>query len=302
MTRWYLLGLLAPLCWALSNVVDRRLVGRLALPASMATALSGLSGLVIVIIFPVGFNIAPETNTETLLGVISGLMYGAATLFYFLAMRSKSAVLNAVALQLVPAFTLVLSHILIAERLGALQYAGLPLFLMAGGLMYTEYIGKADALSLLASVHITLACLFFSLATVIGKHLLQSMPYIEFMFYSEMGAFLFALLILAWNLITRFGRQRLWFGNAKIGVILTLVAVSELMNLMGLLSERGALIWGPASIVSAIACLQPLFVSALLYIWYLRGNKLLDTPWPGSKVRILLAVVLAINGSFMVQQ
>ncbi|MDE1833305.1 MAG: DMT family transporter [Candidatus Micrarchaeota archaeon] len=252
---WAMLVLLSAFLYAASNIVDRfQVTKQFGKHFSLLGITVVISGIMSLALFPLSDYHAMGL-AQLGVGLLIGAMAVASLLMYYKALKIEevSTVIGIWAVE--PIFVLVLAYLFLGEAFGPLRYAGV--FMITVGAMLLQFrvtkarFGAAFWLMLGAGV-------FEAIEIILLKYLLSFGGFTTVFSLTRLGIFLFGLPVLALSLrdIRSVVGKR---GLAPLGI----AGFGELLGVSGAFLFVVAISLGYATLVTALAYTQPLFVLAL---------------------------------------
>ncbi|WP_213771789.1 DMT family transporter [Bradyrhizobium sp. dw_78] len=263
---WLLLSFLGPILWAASTHLDKYLVERYFKTSNVGTLLiltACISALALPIIWSLSRTVVDIDAASAACLVTAGALYMAAMLFYLRALQIEDASLVAVFFQAGPLFGYALGYFILDEHLSHSQMAGglLTICGVAVASLNTRSAGRKFNARL---VVLMLACsLVASISSLLFKVVAIHEAFWPSTFWTYAGEALFGLFLLSF----RSDRQQfLRLVKSSPGFVISINALNELINLIGSLAMRYALVLAPLSLVQAISSTTTLFVFAFAVI------------------------------------
>lgn len=272
---WLLLALLAPLCWALANVIDtimRRRFVQDDYAIMWGYAMFRLP-LVLLLIALFGFEFPSNGVGWMMLGV--GMLWTLAFIPYFRALEVEEPSRVILFLQLLSVFTLVFGFLILEEKLEGRQAVAF-MILLAGGILagikhakgVWRFSGYAFLLMLIASFFWAIADVVFKLLSADFDRFIPSFT----LFF--LGSFLPGpIMLLVPGMRRKVGQWWDWRKLPAQAWGLTLMTL--VMGAGGAFSFAYALVLGKVALTSVLTDVQPLFVF-LLTVGLARFFKSID--------------------------
>lgn len=297
---WLLFAFSGPVLWAVSIHLDKYLVTRYFAQTNVAVLLvfTALFGLLLLppvfLLDPAVIELAP---VDMALLALSGLLYMAAIFFYLQALQSEEASVVAPFFQAAPLFGYVLAYMVLGERLSTLQMFGGGLIVAGGALLSVGFRGRRRFKARL--VLLMLTCAFgLALTGLIFKVYAVRDAFWTATFWAFVGQAVFGAILLA---IAGYRREFLALLRADPVPILAISSANELINLVGILGARYALLFAPLSLVQAIGSTTSLFVfaigAALSVCYPALGREDLST---GNLAQKAASTVLIVIGAILI--
>lgn len=252
---WFYLALLAPLLYAMVNLLDDNLLAFVYKSPYLATASVGLFGsLPLLSRFFINTHAIPDSLA--VLSVVAGFLTLAYYFFYFRGFESATPSIVIALFSLAPATIPVFAHFIVHEQLTVLEIVGFVIVLLASmGLAVTDV--KRFKFSK-ALVYVAIAVVFMDIVSIATKYVYQRADfypaYLYFSFGMGLGGIFFLLIKLTDN-------KRLVAQIAKtIKKLLPVIIITELIGVTAELTLNLAISRGPVSLVKVIEGIQPMFV------------------------------------------
>lgn len=261
---WFYLALIAPLLFAVVNLIDDNLIHHVYKGPYFGAIISGLFGA-LPLVSLLFLDLAHVTPLVAILGTMAGYFTVLYLYFYFRALEVESPsvviALMSLSLAIIPIF----AYFFLGERLHVTQMAGFMVVLLASVGLATTGIRHFKFTPALLPV--LAAALVSDAAVLISKHVYQSTDfYTGYMYFSigmGIGAlyFLYVLQFLqAEDIIKDLKR------NSK--KVITLLVIAEFIAIVAEFAQNLAISQGPVSLVTVLEGVQPLYVLLIALIFY----------------------------------
>lgn len=303
--NWFLLAFVAPLFWALVNIIDLILVNKVYEDEYDGAIVTGFFQIIPWLLVPfLGFSI--PAGEIALLAMLGGMLYCASMFFYFRALfATNDASLILVIWNLTALVVPILAFLILQERLSLIHYAGIIITFM-GVLFLTlnKKVGRGNIKKVAAIM--SWAVLFFSLSMVIQDSVYSNTTFWSGFLFFSLGNILGSIII--------FGLRK----KETLGHIFSLnkryfgwFLATELVTLTGVVSSQRTIDLSPSvSYVAAIESIQPAFImilSAVIFaafaILSLRNKemmkKIYDEQLVGSGAKII-AIIIMVVGIYLI--
>lgn len=295
--EWLILSLIATALWAVSNTIDKIVLEEYIKRPIFCSVISGFLGFLFAIAVFLIFQVQIISPISLMLSLIEGAVYISGILFYFKALSIEEVTRIAPLLQTIPLFTLFLSVIFLNEILVPMQYTGI-IFIIVGALSVSFKKNESSIKPNKAFWLILFSSFLFGVSWVLSKYILNMISYWNFFFWSRIGGFIMIILLLV--IVPSYRKLGSHIKNIPKNSF-SLLAISEIINLLALFIATIALSKGLASIVSTITSSQPLFV--LLYAFFLTRHfpKIFKIEVEKTSLMVKLgASILIIVGFFLI--
>jgi drug/metabolite transporter (DMT)-like permease len=257
--NWFLIALLAPIFWAITNHIDKYLITRYFKGGGVG-ALMIFSAVIGVILLPIIFIIEPQAihlqGSLAVLLIFNGFLYVVGMLPYFYAMKEDEASIVVPLFQLIPVFNYFLALVVLKENLSWLQIIA-SLFIILGAILISlevsqkKFITKVFLLMVLSSFLVSLNALIFKFVAIKGTFWTTS-------FWEYIGFSVFSILLLV---LVKSYRQQFFYilKNNKLAVI-SINGVNEVLNIIAKIVMNFATLLAPLALVWVVNGFQPFFV------------------------------------------
>ena len=253
---WFLVALIPPIVWSLSNHVDKALLKNVHTGRSreVLVLVSALFQMVPILalpfLTPINFSLAVGWPF-----VIVGALGVLALIPYFAALNRGETSLVAPLYQVIPVLYLVAGYLFLGETVSLLQLLGV-LVIVFGALLLswrpTQHILRLDILGLML-----LSMLAYLAAGITFKYFGIDAEFWSAFFYQSVGGVLCGLLLLA----LRPYRLALVFVRLQSGRFVGLNAFNELLSITGWMAMRFVGFLAPLAVVNAVTDgFQPIFL------------------------------------------
>ena len=267
---WFYLALLAPLLYAIVNLLDDNLLRQVYKSAHAGTIVSGLLGIAPAILILL-FGLGTESLPANLIGLslIAGFLTILGIYFYFIALERENPSVVMALFALTPAAIPFAAYFLVGERLSLNEIIGFGIVIIAAFIYSLSDIRKFTISK--ALVPAISAALVFDVVALANKYVYTKVDFYSAYLYFSLGMFIGGLIFLGWQQFTskKVSIRALYKKNST-KLLLLLVMVEALGLIAGFVSDR-ALSLGSVSLVMALGNLQPLYIlliSVLLFPFF----------------------------------
>lgn len=263
--NWFLIAMLAPLLWSITNFIDKLLVSRYFKGnVGAMMVFSGLIGFFIsAIILIFNFSSLFFGLQPILILIISGVIYVFSLLPYIFALDKEDTSLVVPLFQLIPIFSLLLGMIFLNEFLTHNQLIGGGIIILGAILISLDFDNKKISIKKnilvlmgVSSFGVAVYSLLFKLGTGSLNYFIAS-----FWFYIGMGLAGFSLLF-----YSPYRKQFLQVFKTNSKPVISLNFINEILNISAVVIINFALILGPMALVWVVNGLQPIFVFIIGFI------------------------------------
>lgn len=264
MQNWFLIALIAPILWSVVNHIDKYMLSKYLKDRGVGALLifSALSSIIILpfIAFFYYSTIFNISTTDFLILLFIGFLSAGAFYFYLMGMEMEEASIVVPLFQLVPIFGYFLGYLILGESLSTYQILS-SLLIMSGIIILAIEIDEENKLKLKTRVLILIAIssFLFALHDILFKKVAIVEGFWVSVFWQYVSLTIFGLLILVG--IKKFRKQFFeMFSSNMGGKVLFTNFASEVLYILGNLSNNFATLLAPVAVVLVVSSYQPLFV------------------------------------------
>lgn len=296
---WFYLALLAPLIYAIVNLIDDNLMRHVYRSPYSGAIISGLfAGLPILSLFFIDYtNIPLRFELEA---AVAGFLLVAFYYCYFLALDRESPSVVVALGNTAPLLLGLLAFVFLGERLEFQDILGLSLILGASvGLALASGKGKTHLKQSLAPI--LLGSVFVAANSLLIKDVFDNVPFYSGYIWLSVGmvtgGVYFMLVLFHSNEreilrdIRRITRKYFWLFLLVEGLAL---AAEFTMNL--------AISKGPVTAIRALEGIQPMFVLLVAMIFYPFKPQLFREAGEGNIYKKIVYILIIIGGLYLVKQ
>lgn len=261
--NWFLIALIPPALWSVTNHLDKYLVSKFFKGGGVGT-LMVFSSIIGLFVLPFIAFLHPEVLAISKVGLLvalNGFIYLLAALPFFYALQKDEASVCVPIFQLVPVFTFVLAYFVLGETLTKTQILGGILIVAASVFISLDLKNlrkvkiKKDVLGLMA-----IASLLYSLNFMFFKFFALESNLWFTMFWEYVGFAVFALLIMVF--VKSYRKQFLEVLKNNKVTVLSLNGLNEIINLIAKGVFNYASLLTPITLTWIVNGFQPFFVFA----------------------------------------
>jgi drug/metabolite transporter (DMT)-like permease len=260
--NWFILALLPPALWAVTNHIDKYLMERY-FKGSTIGALAIFSSLIGVILLPIVLLIHPYVldislrNALILIG--SGGIYIGATLAYLYALQDEEATVVVPLFQTIPIYSYILALIFLGEQLHLGQIFG-AVIVIIGSIILTLEIDREQKvrfkkgafwLMMLSSFLYATNLFLFKFISVDGNFWQTS-------FWEYSGFALVAIIIIIFA--PKWRKEFFDIFKKNTTSIVSVNVLNEVLNIGAKLLYNSISLLAPLALLSLVFCIQPAFV------------------------------------------
>lgn len=300
--EWFLIALLAPLFWAVSNFLDKLLISKYF--ENKLGALMIFSSIVALIIAPFIYFLHPEVLNIDLVTMVVVLLNSFLLLIYlfpyFWALRDEDTSNITPLFQTIPFFVMFLSFIFLKETLSVLQVLAV-LFVSIGAFVISL---RVDGKKLFFKKRILLlmlsASFLVALNSVIFKYFALELDYWTIIFWQYIGSTIFGIILLVF--FKDYRKQFLSVFKKKKGWLIGVNFFNELINFGAWMAFSFASLLAPVAMIWAVNGVQPFIVLVLGFVLtkFFPGVQKEDTS-NASLARKFIAISFIVIGLALTQ-
>lgn len=299
--NWFLIALIGPFLWSASNHIDKYLLNKYFkdLGIGVLIIFSSLIGIIILPIILLFQNSVFNLSLfQAVMIMIAGIILTFSWLAYLYALQEDEASIVGSLFQTIPIFLYLLAFLFLRESLNAFQIIG-ALLIMSGGVAITwdldkkKFKAKVFWLMLLASLLI--AC-----EAVIFKIFALETDFWTVSFWEYAGTLLVGLSFLIIIPSYRKKFALLWKNNKSS--LISLNIFNEIINTIGTLSSRYAMLLVPIALVQSVNGFQPLIgilIGIVLTIFFPFIGK--ENIMRKHLTQKIIAVIIMIIGAYLIE-
>jgi uncharacterized membrane protein len=257
---WLFFAFSGPVLWAISTHLDKYLVERYFKHIHPAVLLV-FTAVTNVVALPFIMAAQPAVlglgiNAIALM-TVSGVLLMGSMLFYLQALQSAEASVVAPFFQVASLFGIVLGYFVLGERLSGMQLLGAALIIAGATTAATRWEASGRTFNARLVV-LMLACAFtVALSSLIFKVFALRDEFWTTTFWLFIGEAAFGMAMLA---VRSLRRQFLDTLSISTAAVVSINGVNEVINLIGGLGSRYALLLAPLSLVQAVSSTTTVFV------------------------------------------
>lgn len=294
-------AILAALFWAIGNVIDKTVLTDYVTNPVVVTFFTGVFGaLFALILLPLGYVQIPSTFVLGI-SILLGIVYMAPIYFYMKGMTLEEVSRVIPIMNISPVFVVILGAIFLNEVFTLQKYLGMFLAITGSVMVASKRFGKKffHLEANKAYWLIFTGTFIFAAYAVSIRWILNFSDFWNIFFWSRMGG----LIPVGFFLLHQNTREQvISVVNSIRESKVEYMAISELMNDLGVLSQTVALGLGAAALVQTAASIQPLFVlifvGTLNYVW----NKDLGDDLSRKAVAVkTISAIMIIIGIYLIK-
>jgi drug/metabolite transporter (DMT)-like permease len=259
--NWFLIALLPPIFWSLTNHIDKYLLTKYFKDGAIGAVMI-FSASIAILLLPIIILIQPSVlqnfQINYLLIVLNGTLYLFASLPYFYALERDDASLSVPLFQMIPVFSFILGYIFLKESLNVTQMIGGVLIVISSIFISLNISDikkmrmKWDVFGLMA-----LSSILFAMNFIFFKYFAVETNFWVTSFWEYLGFGLFGI-----SLLFIKNYRKGFFNVLKQNrlEVLSINGLNEVLNIVAKIAFNFATILTPVTMVWIINGLQPVFV------------------------------------------
>lgn len=268
---WFLVALIGPFLYAMTNHIDKHLLGKYFKEGGVGTLMM-FSSLLSVLILPVVFigeivvhgyaSVLSIGLVNTLALCATGLLYALLVWSYLKALEEAEASVTIVFYQLVPVIGYILGYFILGETLSQMQLIAMGIIIFGTSIIAIE-MDSTDGFKIRrrTSIYMTTAATCWALSSVIFKAVaLEENVWVSLFWENAMlvivGIFFFVF-------IPTYRQHFLSALKNNSAAILSLNVTNEVLYMTGNAIVAFAFLMAPISLVLLTESFQPIFVLAI---------------------------------------
>lgn len=291
---WVIFSILAALCWAIVNTVDKYIITKWVKTPIVPLVVMGFIDIIVAVLIFALKGFSELSYFYILLTLLAGGIYVGASFVYFKAIK-KDEISRLVPLyQLEPLFVLLLATIFLGEFFIPLKYLGI--FLLVAGSFLISY-RPSKGIKFGRSIKFMIFAVFiFAVNAVFIKYLLNFADYWTIFSYARIGSFL-ALVPVIYFSIPELKETVRKHGKKTLAIM----SANSVLNVLGVFFITIAASLGFITLVRALTSLQPFFVLLFAIILSIFFPKILKEDINKKTIVLkVIAIILLIAGALII--
>ncbi len=302
--NWFLLALLAPLCWSIANYLDKYLLSRSSRESQGGSGglliLSSLVSLIAAVLVFWARGASGITLGSQTVGVLvlSGMFEALYILFYFWALEQESTTTVISLFQFAPIMGLLFGYRLLREVPSGMQMFAVILVLV-GTLCIIFKKGERFRFNGHVLLFMIVSTAFVGIYNTLFKLAGENIPFWTAMFWQYLGIGTVGFLLFFG--IPHYRKQTVDMLSKRNGSVLALTGAAELLNILALMATNAAILLAPVALVLSVSSVQPIFVLIEGFLIFAIFPKLLDpSERPSLRFSYLVGIVLVCIGGVII--
>lgn len=263
---WLYLALLAPLLYAVLNLIDDNMLRYVYRGPQPAAVISGLFGIIPAVLVLAFSSTIDLPGNLILLSIGAGYLTVVGYYFYFVGLERENPSVVAALFSLTPAIIPFLAHHLVNERLSISAIVGFIILIVTTFIYSLSDIKKFTPSK--ALIPVTAAALLLDGIALANKYIYTKADFYAAYFYFSIGMVVGGLFF--WWLIKQKGGKASGkaFRLTNSVKVFSLLILVELLGLAAEFVQDRALSLGSVSLVKALENLQPIYVLMIAVLLY----------------------------------
>ena len=302
---WFLIALLPPALWSITNHFDKYLLSKYFKGAGVG-ALMVFSSIIGMLLLPLIIFIHPEViasfQPKYLLISLNGFFYILAVLPYFYALQRDEASIAVPLFQMVPIFSYFLSYLVLGETLTAVQIVG-GLIILFGAVLISLDLTVHKKIKFKREVffYMALSSLLFAINFMFFKFFAIQAHFWVTSFWEYVGFAVFAFLLLVF--VKPYREEFVNVMKTNRASVLTINGINETINIVAKASFNFASLLAPITLVWIVNGLQPFFVFIFGVILTLVFPKISqENITRKALAQKIVAIVIMFAGAYLINQ
>lgn len=262
--NWFLIALVAPFFWAITNHIDKYLINRYFRSGGVG-ALMIFSAIIGIVLLPIIYLIEPDViylkTSFAIFMILNGILYVVGLLPYFYALAEDEASIVVPLFQLIPFFGYLLALVVLNESLTLLQIIASLLVLSGAILISLDYNKEKNKFKVKVFWLMVLSSFLVALNGLIFKFIAIGENFWITSFWEYVGFSITGIILLTF--IKSYRNQFFFiFKNNRLAV-LSINGTNEILNIIAKMVMNFATILAPLALVWVVNGFQPFFVFIL---------------------------------------
>lgn len=263
--NWFLVALIAPALWALSNYLDKYLIGKYFKDRSTGTLLifsSVIGFLVLPFILFIEPSVLGVSYFQATFLILNGFIYVFGFLPYLVALKRDETSIVVPLFQTIPVFTFILGYFFLGEVL-SLQQIIACLLIIFGAVVISLEISDIKNPKLKSDIFflMLLSSFLVALNGFLFKFFAIETSFLKASFWEYIGFAILAILFLTF--VKNYRKDFLLVFKANKASVLTINGFNEVINIIAKIAMNFATLLAPLTLAWVVNGFQPFFL--LLY-------------------------------------
>lgn len=302
--NWFLIALIAPALWSISNHIDKYLISRYFKGA--AGALIIFSALISVLVVPVIYLFHPAVLAiapyQALLVVICGVLDILAVTFYLYALQKGEASVVVPLFQLIPILAFILAYFFLGEQLTQIQLLGAALVIIGSIVLSLDLQNRLPKLRGRVVALMLLSSLFIAISALVFKAVAIEVNFWTTSFWNYIGLIITGLIFLIF--VPSYRKEFIQACRTSSKAVIGINILNEIVNVVASLVMRFASLLAPLALVATVSNgFQSVFVfliGIIITLWWPKlGQENLH--WK-SLLQKALTIAIMVIGTYFFNQ
>jgi len=296
MNEFLILALVAPVLWAISNIIDKYLLSRKLKNPFSYDIITIWIGVIFIIAIPAFVKISFSFNAY-FYGILIGIIFCGIYLLYDKAMGREEGSRVVSLIYTMPLYVALLSRLFLGESLSIWNYLGIVLLAVSAVIVSYRGMRKKHLLSM-GMIMMLLYAIIAAATRVLSKSVIASVPPLSYVFWIFVGQTIGSLLLLFIPRIRKHLKSDL---KTVRGNTFWLLIGTAIFDGLGLLAFYVAIALGSVSIASGISALQPFFFLVGAFVVAKIFPHMIKEDLDGYAIELkILAIVFLVVGTLLV--
>lgn len=258
--NWFLIALIAPALWSITNHIDKYLIEKYFKGGIGALLIfSSIIGMFVIPVIPIFKpGVFDISFTQAALLTISGAIVVVGYFFYFYALKRDEASVVVPLFQIIPIFVFILGYIFLGEVLTTRQILGSLLIIFGGVSLSLDLNSKIPKVKTAVLFSMLVASFFIAVHSLIFKIVALETDFWTSIFWIYVGSILIGLFFLAF--IKNYRNEFLRIMKVNRVPVIGLNVLNEILATLGDLAFKFAMLLAPLALVQSVNGFQPFFV------------------------------------------
>jgi drug/metabolite transporter (DMT)-like permease len=302
MSHWFIFALIGPVLYALTNLIDKRLLSRYFQEGGVGTLIL-FSALLSVLALPVFWIIDPtvlEVSTDNVTILLLAAILDVGLLWcYLLALKQDAPSVVITYYQLVPVFALIFGFVILDEVVSANKLLAAGVILIGTSIVSFEVDTENKfTFRWKTAILMLLACSFWALGEVLFKSAALEANVWRSLFWKHVALVAVGMVIFA--LVPSY-RQHFWHAvRSNSGAILSLNVLNEMLYMAASASVAYAVMLAPVALVLLATTYQAFIVLGIgVLAWKFLPNLSMEMVHGRHLLQKTIAIIVTGIGTYM---
>lgn len=299
--NWFLIGLIPPALWSITNYVDKYLIGKYFKNSTAGSLVifTGIVGIIpAIIVLITGHNPFAIDLSSIIILTLCGIIYISSFIPYYQAMTLEDTSIVVPLWQMIPVISFIFGYFFLGEQLSINQIVGGMMIIISAALINLDF--KKVKFNKRVFLLMTLSSVMYAVAGVIIKSKInQNIDFWTVVFWQYLGYSLTS--ILTFILIKKYRQQFISIIRENNIKVLLINGFSECLNFSANLILTYAITLIPLALAWTLNGFQPVFVFIYGLVLTLVFPKIIKEDLSTQNIiKKIIFITIIVIGSFII--